>query len=86
MKEIIQGSKDVLDDNAISDIIKTCNVIKNEKVQAAKKKVKYQANKSKKVDKAAEAKARKLQEELYGDNNDYDEYDEYGEDFEDAFF
>mmetsp|Transcript_13887 Transcript_13887/g.20497 ORF Transcript_13887/g.20497 Transcript_13887/m.20497 type:complete len:256 (+) Transcript_13887:91-858(+) len=86
VKEVIQGSKEVLDDNAISDIIKACNVIKNEKVQAAKKKVKYQANKSKKVDKVAEAKARKLQEELFGDNNDYDAHDEYGEDFEDAFF
>jgi translation initiation factor 3 subunit J len=31
MKELIQQSKDVLDDDAIVEIIKTCNVLKNEK-------------------------------------------------------
>ena len=86
LKEVIQGCKEVLDDNSISDIIKTCNIIKNEKVQASKRKVKYQANKSSKRDKAAEAKALQLQKDLYGDNDDYDEYDQYGEDFEEAFF
>lgn len=86
LKEIIQESKDVLDDAAISDIIKTCNVIKNEKMQASKRKVKYQAQKSAKRDKTAEAKALKLQTELYGDNDDYDDYDHMGADYEDAFF
>ena len=86
LKEVIQQSKDVLDDAAISDIIKTCNVLKNEKVQAAKKKVKGQAQKSKKADKAAEAKAKQLQAEVFGDSNQYDTYDEIGEAFEDDFF
>ena len=56
LKEVIQQSKDTLDDDAITDIIKTCNVIKNEKVQKAKRKVKGQAQKSKKADKAAKEK------------------------------
>jgi translation initiation factor 3 subunit J len=86
MKELIQQSKDVLDDDAIAEIIKTCNVIKNEKVQAAKRKVKGQAQKSKKVDKSAEAKARKLQVETFGDNDFHDDYDQIGHDYEDAFF
>ncbi|KAI2498721.1 Translation initiation factor eIF3 subunit [Fragilaria crotonensis] len=51
LKEVITECKDVLDDAAISDIIKTCSVIKNDMVQAAKRKVKYQAQKAKKVDK-----------------------------------
>ena len=86
LKEAISECKDVLDDAAISDIIKGCNVIKNDLMQAAKRKVKFQAQKSKKVDKGAEAKARKLQVELYGDNDDYDDYDQVGQDYEDAFF
>ena len=86
LKEVIQQSKDVLDDAAISDIIKTCNVLKNEKVQAAKKKVKGQAQKSKKADKAAEAKAKQLHAEVFGDSNQYDTYDEIGEAYEDDFF
>jgi translation initiation factor 3 subunit J len=86
MKELIQQSKEVLDDDAIAEIIKTCNVIKNEKVQAAKRKVKGQAQKSKKVDKSAEAKARKLQVETFGDNDFHDDYDQIGHDYEDAFF
>jgi len=85
-KEAIQQSKDVLDDDAIQDIIKTCNVIKNEKVQAAKRKVKGQAQKSKKVDKSAELKARKLQVETFGNNDFHDDYDQMGHDYEDAFF
>ena len=87
-KEALQQSKDVLDDTAISDIIKTCNVIKNEKVQAAKRitKSKGQAQKSKKVDKLAEAKIKQKQVETFGDNDQYDAYDEYGADFEDSFF
>ncbi|KAI2499302.1 Translation initiation factor eIF3 subunit [Fragilaria crotonensis] len=36
LKEVITECKDVLDDAAISDIIKTCSVIKNDMVQAAK--------------------------------------------------
>jgi len=86
LKEVIQQCKDVLDDAAISDVIKTCNVVKNEKVQASKRKVKGQAQKSAKRDKTAEAKARQLQQELFGDNDKYDKYDEYGEDYEDSFF
>mmetsp|Transcript_7183 Transcript_7183/g.10579 ORF Transcript_7183/g.10579 Transcript_7183/m.10579 type:complete len:238 (+) Transcript_7183:89-802(+) len=53
LKEVISQCKDVLDDDAITDVIKTCNVIKNEKVQQSKRKVKGQAQKSKKVDKQA---------------------------------
>jgi translation initiation factor 3 subunit J len=86
LKELIQQSADVLDDDAITDIIKTCNVIKNEKVQAGKRKVKGQAQKSKKTDKVAAAKAKKVQEEIFGDSNKYDTYDEIGEDYEDDFF
>eukprot|EP00536_Pseudo-nitzschia_multiseries_P003858 jgi/Psemu1/323202/estExt_fgenesh1_pg.C_610013 len=86
IKEVIQQSKDVLDDAAITEIIKTCNVIKNEKVQQSKKKVKGQAQKSKKQEKVEQAKAKQLQNELFGDSNQYDEYDEYGEAYEDAFF
>jgi translation initiation factor 3 subunit J len=86
IKEVIQESKDVLDDDAITDIIKVCNVLKNEKVQAAKRKVKGQAQKAKKVDKSAEAKARQTQVETFGDNDQYDAYDEIGANYEDAFF
>lgn len=86
LKECIQECKDVLDDAAITEIIKACNVIKNEKVAAAKRKVKGQAQKSQKRDKVAEAKAKKLANELYGDSNQYDAYDEYGEQYEDDFF
>jgi len=84
-REALQQSKDVLDDDAVGELIKTLNVIKNEKVQAAKRKVKGQAQKSKK-DKAAEAKARKIQQETFGDNDDFDDYDEMGGAYEDAFF
>merc|ERR1712038_475435 len=85
-KECLQESKDILDDDAITDIIKLCNVIKNEKVQAAKRKVKGQAQKSKKKDKEAEKKAKKMAIELYGDNDQFDDYDDYGAQYEDAFF
>jgi len=84
-KECIQQSKDVLDDDAVGDLIKTLNVIKNEKVAAAKKKVKGQAQKAKK-DKAAEARAKKIHEETFGDSNMYDQYDDYADDYEDDFF
>lgn len=86
VKELLQESKDVLDDAAITDIIKVCNVIKNEKVQAAKRKVKGQAQKSKKPDKLEEAKIRKQQIETFGDNDQHDRYDEIGADYEDSFF
>uniref|UniRef100_A0A7S0Y901 Eukaryotic translation initiation factor 3 30 kDa subunit n=1 Tax=Pseudo-nitzschia delicatissima TaxID=44447 RepID=A0A7S0Y901_9STRA len=88
VKEVIQQSKDVLDDAAITEIIKACNVIKNEKVQQAKKaqKSKGQAQKSKKKEKAEQAKAQKITNEIFGDSNQYDAYDEYGEDYEDSFF
>ena len=85
-KECIQGSKDILDDDAITEIIKVCNVIKNEKVQAAKRKVKGQAQKSKKKDKVAEKKAKQMALELYGDNDRCDDYDDYGAQYEDDFF
>lgn len=85
LKESIDQLKDLLDDDAITDIIKTCNVVKNEKVVASKRKVKGQAQKAKK-DKKAEVKAKKLQQELYGENDEYDEYDNIGADYEDAFF
>ncbi|KAL7522124.1 hypothetical protein ACHAWX_006811 [Stephanocyclus meneghinianus] len=86
LKEVIQQCKDVLDDDAITDIIKSCNVIKNEKVQAAKRKVKGQAQKSKKADKAAAKKAMEIHDEVFGDNDQYDKYDEIGGAYEDDFF
>lgn len=85
-KECIQESKDVLDDDAVADIIKICNVIKNEKLQAAKRKVKGQAQKSKKKDKTVDKKAKKLAVELYGDNDQFDDYDDFGAGYEDDFF
>ncbi|KAL3911537.1 MAG: hypothetical protein SGARI_001600 [Bacillariaceae sp.] len=84
--QVIQQSKDVLDDDALQEIIKTCNVIKNEKVQAAKRKPKGQAQKSKKQDKIEKEKAKKIQDEVFGDSNDYDVYDEIGDAYEDDFF
>ena len=86
LKEVIQQSKDVLDDDAITEIIKTCNVIKNEKVQQAKRKTKGQAQKSKKQDKVEKQKAQKVANDTFGDSNQYDKYDEIGDDYEDAFF
>jgi translation initiation factor 3 subunit J len=86
IKELISQSKDVLDDAAITDIIKSCNVIKNEKVQQAKRKTKGQAQKSKKQDKIEKAKAKKVQDDLFGDSNQYDEYDAYGEAYEEDYF
>jgi len=83
---VIQQSKDVLDDDAITDIIKTCNVIKNEKLQQTKRKSKGQAQKSKKQDKQEKVKAQKVASETFGNSNQYDEYDEIGDEFEDAFF
>ena len=85
--ELIKQSKDTLDAEALADIVKTCNVLKNEKVQAAKRKVKGQAQKAQaKRDKQKELEAQKKQAELFGDSNQYDEYDQIGEDYEDAFF
>lgn len=76
-----------MDADAIADIVKTCNVLKNEKVQAAKRKVKGQAQKAQaKRDKQKELETQKKQAELFGDSNQYDEYDEFGADYEDAFF
>lgn len=85
IKEVIQKSKDVLDDDSVQELIKTLNVIKNDKVQAAKRKVKRQAQKAKK-DKSAEINAKKKYIETFGDNDNYDEVDEIGADYEDAFF
>eukprot|EP00980_Cylindrotheca_fusiformis_P006218 scaffold1328_cov108-Cylindrotheca_fusiformis.AAC.8 len=86
LKEVIQQSKDVLDDDTITEIIKACNVIKNEKVQQSKRKVKGQAQKSKKQDKVEKAKAKKVHDEVFGDNDMYDDYDAIGDEYEDAFF
>ena len=86
LKEVIEQCKDQLDDEAITDIIKSCNVIKNEKVQAAKRKVKGQAQKSKKVDKAAKKKAMDIHNDVFGDNDNFDEYDVMGGAYEDDFF
>ena len=85
LKEVVQQCKDVIEDDEITELIKTCNVIKNDKLLAMKKKAKGQAQKAKR-DKAAEAKAKKLQTELYGESAQYDEYDAYGEQYEDDFF
>merc|ERR1712087_1001457 len=74
IKEVISQSKDVLDDAAITDIIKSCNVIKNEKVQQAKRKVKGQAQKSKKADKATKKKALDIHNDVFGENDNYDRY------------
>jgi translation initiation factor 3 subunit J len=86
IKEVIEQSKSLLDDDAIGDIIKTCNIIKNEKLQAAKRKVKGQAQKSKKQEKAEKMKAQKVHDETFGDSNQFDVYDEMGEAYEDDFF
>jgi translation initiation factor 3 subunit J len=87
LKEVIQQSKDVLDDDAISEIIKACNILKNEKIQQSKKKVKGQAQKSKKKqEKAEKEKAKKIHDDVFGDNDIYDDYDAYGESYEDDFF
>jgi len=86
IEETIKQCKDVLDADAVADIIKVCNVLKNEKVQASKRKVKGEASKIKKRDKAAERKAKQVEKDLFGDNDDYDEYDQMGGDYEDAFF
>lgn len=85
LKEVVQQCKDVIGDDEISELIKCCNVIKNDKVLSSKKKVKGQAQKSKK-DKAAEAKAKKIQQDMFGESDLYDEYDAYGDDYEDDFF
>jgi translation initiation factor 3 subunit J len=85
-KECITQSDAVLDDDAVTELIKVLNVMKNEKIAAAKKKVKGQAQKSKKVDKAAAAIAKKIQVETFGDNDKYDTYDVIGEKYEDDFF
>jgi translation initiation factor 3 subunit J len=85
-KECITQCDAVLDDDAVTELIKILNVMKNEKIAAAKKKVKGQAQKSKKVDKAALAIAKKIQVETFGDNDKYDDYDVIGEKYEDDFF
>ena len=84
LKEIVTQSKDCIGEPEISELIKALNVLKNEKLQAAKRKVKGQAQKSKK-DTAKEKKAKKVQLETFGDNDMYDEYDDFGADYEDQF-
>ena len=85
LKEVIMKAKDQLDEDAVQELIKTLNVIKNDKVQAAKRKVKGQAQKAKK-DKTAEIQAKKKYVETFGDNDNYDDVDEIGANYEDAFF
>jgi translation initiation factor 3 subunit J len=85
-KECLTQSEHVLDDDAVAELIKTLNVMKNDMVAAAKRKVKGQAQKSKKVDKVQAAQARKIQVETFGDNDQYDNYDQMGEQYEDSFF
>lgn len=85
-KEALQECRDIFDDEALTDLIKVMNIIKNEKLLAAKRKVKGQAQKVKR-DKASELKAKQLQAELYGDGDVLlDKYDQYGEQYEDDFF
>merc|ERR1712194_104822 len=86
MNELVQQCKEVLDDAAVTEIIKACNIIKNEKVQQAKRKVKGQAQKSKKDDKALKKKAKDINKDVFGDNDNYDDYDEIGGAYEDDFF
>lgn len=86
LKEVIQQCKDQLDDEAITEIIKSCNVIKNEMVQQSKRKVKGQAQKSKKADKQAKKKALDIHNDVFGDNDNYDAYDDMGGAYEDDFF
>jgi len=86
LNEVIQQCKDVLDDAAVTEIIKACNIIKNEKVQQAKRKVKGQAQKSKKEDKVLKKKAMDINKDVFGDNDEYDEYDDIGGQYEDDFF
>ncbi|GMI37250.1 hypothetical protein TeGR_g4110 [Tetraparma gracilis] len=86
MRELVQEARDALSEDDISDITKALGVIKNEKIQAAKRRVKGAASKSKAKDKAAEAKAKKIQKELAGDNDRYDAHDEFGAQYEDDFF
>jgi hypothetical protein len=69
------------------DIIRVCNTIKNDKIAAAKLKAKGQAQKAaKKKDKVAEAAAKKMAEELYGDNDQFDRIDAMASKYEDDFF
>jgi len=85
LEEIIKDCKEVLDDRALTELTKTCNIIKNEKVQAAKRKVKGEAQKSKKRDKEAERAAKKKHDEVFGENDQFDDYDQMGADYEDAY-
>lgn len=87
LKECIQECSSVLDDDAVSDIIKLCNIIKNDKIAAAKSKAKIQAQKAaKKKDKAAEAAAKKMTDEIFGETKNFDEIDEMAARYEDDFF
>eukprot|EP00934_Nitzschia_sp_Nitz4_P005969 Nitzschia sp. Nitz4//scaffold343_size17995//8991//9880//NITZ4_008799-RA/size17995-snap-gene-0.19-mRNA-1//-1//CDS//3329548590//5959//frame0 len=84
--EALTKSKDVLTSDSIAEIIKTCNVIKNEKIQQEKRKSKGQAQKAKKQDKEEKAKAQKVANEVFGDSNDYDRFDELGDEYEADYF
>lgn len=86
LNELVQQCKEVLDDEAVTEIIKACNIIKNEKVMQAKRKVKGQAQKSKKENKTVKKKAMDINKEVFGDNDEYDEYDDIGGAYEDDFF
>lgn len=69
----------------MGEIIKTCNVIKNEKLQQTKRKSKGQAQKAKKQDKAEKLKAQKVANDVFGDSNEYDKYDEIADNYEDDY-
>jgi translation initiation factor 3 subunit J len=85
LNDLLKDVKDVLDTEAITDLIKTLNVINNDKLAADKRKSKGDAAKPKK-DKAAIAKAKKVAIALYGDNDNYDALDQRGAEYEDNFF
>merc|ERR1711957_911302 len=78
IREILTESSDVLDDDSLTDLGKSLNVIKNTKI--AKKKAAAKPKKDKGADKKAKAA------ELFGDNDLYDDYDDYGAQYEDDFF
>lgn len=84
IREILTESKDVLDDDSLTDLGKSLNVIKNTKIAEKKKLEKKKAAAKPKKDKGADKKAKAA--ELFGDNDLYDDYDDYGAQYEDDFF
>ena len=86
LKEIINILKDDIDEDGVSEIIKCCNVIKNDKQQASKTKQSAANKKKKKDDKLKQKKAKKIYQETFGDNDCYDGVDDYGAQYEDEYF